>query len=69
MYYTFTKYDLNGKHYLMIGDKPLLFLSKKSIVQFANKMNIDKDYIEKITEPNEISSLKNDKFVISQEGL
>lgn len=29
MYYAFTKYDLNGKHYLMIGDKPLLFLSKK----------------------------------------
>lgn len=64
--YAFTKYDLNGKHYLTYGNKPLIFYNKKSICRFARQLGIDKSYIEEITDPNEIQSLESDIFENSE---
>lgn len=57
--YCITRYDINGKHYLMNDGKVLCFENKEKAQKTASMFGIPLDYVERITEEEEIKSIVN----------
>lgn len=57
--YAFTRYDINGKHYLMYNGEVIKFDTKEQAIKFADTIGITHDYIEEVT-AEELTDIKEE---------
>lgn len=57
--YCITRYDINGKHYLMKDGEVICFKDKEKAEKTASMFGIPLDYVERIKDKEEIKSIVN----------